>query len=70
MKKLAGLKLKNKFQFQTIQTQEGFDGKYWFLSVGIEQDILSVELTNESIGIDVGIKESHMFKWNDFQKYQ
>ncbi len=34
-----------------------FDGKYWFLSVGIEQDVLSVELTNESIGIDVGIKD-------------
>lgn len=34
-----------------------FDGKYWFLSVGIEQDIKVVEWTDEVIGIDVGIKE-------------
>lgn len=34
-----------------------FDGKYWYLSVGIEREIKSAELTNESIGIDVGIKD-------------
>lgn len=33
-----------------------FDGKYWFISVGIEKEQLLVELTKESIGIDVGIK--------------
>ncbi|MGB5822865.1 MAG: transposase, partial [Proteocatella sp.] len=34
-----------------------FDGKYWYLAVGIEKEELTVELTNESIGIDVGIKD-------------
>lgn len=33
-----------------------FDGKYWFISIGIEKEQPVVELTNESIGIDVGIK--------------
>ena len=34
-----------------------FDGKYWYLSVGIERESPQVELTEESIGIDLGIKE-------------
>lgn len=34
-----------------------FDGKYWYLSVGIEEEVSMVELTDVSLGIDVGIKE-------------
>lgn len=34
-----------------------FDGKYWYLAVGIEKEKPNIKLTNESIGIDVGIKE-------------
>ncbi|AWK50055.1 transposase [Clostridium beijerinckii] len=34
-----------------------FDGKYWFIAVGIEKDQPVVELTIESIGIDVGVKD-------------
>lgn len=34
-----------------------FDGKYWYLSIGIEKETPTVELTSESIGIDVGIKD-------------
>ncbi|MED4531950.1 transposase [Metabacillus fastidiosus] len=34
-----------------------FDKKYWYLSVGIEQDFKQQELTDEVIGIDLGIKE-------------
>ncbi len=34
-----------------------FDGKYWYCVVGIEKKEPTVELTNESIGIDVGIKD-------------
>jgi len=33
-----------------------FDGKYWYLSVGIEIENPTMELTDESLGIDVGIK--------------
>ncbi len=32
-----------------------FDGKYWFIAVGIEKEQPIVKLTTESIGIDVGI---------------
>lgn len=34
-----------------------YDGKNWFLSVGYEIDEEEVELSNESLGIDVGVKE-------------
>ncbi|WZL72810.1 RNA-guided endonuclease TnpB family protein [Clostridiaceae bacterium 35-E11] len=34
-----------------------FDGKYWYVSVGIEVENPVVALTEESIGIDVGIKD-------------
>ena len=34
-----------------------FDGKYWYISVGIEKENLRVRLTDENIGIDVGIKD-------------
>lgn len=34
-----------------------FDGKYWLCSVGIEKAQPTVELTDELIGIDVGIKD-------------
>ena len=34
-----------------------FDNKYWYLSVGIEVEKPNIQLTDESIGIDVGIKD-------------
>lgn len=34
-----------------------FDGKYFYLAVGTERELPQIELTNESIGIDVGIKD-------------
>ncbi|MDV3427584.1 MAG: transposase [Bacillota bacterium] len=34
-----------------------FDGKYWFITVGMKKEKPIVELTTESIGIDVGIKD-------------
>lgn len=33
-----------------------FDGKYWYLSVGHEIDVIDSTLTPESVGVDVGIK--------------
>ena len=33
-----------------------FDGKYWYLSVGIEKEKLEQKLTSEILGIDLGIK--------------
>ena len=33
-----------------------YDNKYWYLSVGIEQEEIQEELTDVSLGIDLGIK--------------
>ena len=33
-----------------------FDGKYWYLSVVYNIEPKSVQLTNESLGIDLGVK--------------
>ena len=33
-----------------------YDNKYWYLSVGIEQEEVKEELTNVSLGIDLGLK--------------
>lgn len=34
-----------------------FDGKYWYLSVGMEQEAVQEELTDETMGIAIGIKD-------------
>lgn len=34
-----------------------YDNKYWYISVGIEQEETHEELTNVSLGIDLGIKD-------------
>lgn len=34
-----------------------YDGRNWFLSIGYEVDIEDIDLTNESLGIDVGVKD-------------
>ena len=43
--------------FKYTNPRISFDGKYWFISVGIEKEQSIVEPTTESIGIDVGIKD-------------
>ncbi|MCU5378223.1 transposase [Bacillus cereus] len=34
-----------------------FDGRHWWISIGFQEDFELQELTNESIGVDVGLKE-------------
>ena len=34
-----------------------YDNKYWYLSVGIEQEEIKKELTDVSLGIDLGLKD-------------
>ena len=34
-----------------------FDGRHWWISVGFQEDFEFQELTNELIGVDVGLKE-------------
>lgn len=33
-----------------------FDGKYWYISIGLEKEYERIDLSNEVIGIDLGIK--------------
>lgn len=34
-----------------------YDNKYWYLSVGVEQEDIQEELTDVSLGVDLGIKD-------------
>ena len=34
-----------------------YDNKYWYISVGIEQEQIQEELTDVSLGIDLGLKD-------------
>lgn len=49
-----------------------FDGKFWYISIGIEKEQQKQELTKESIGIDVGIKDlaicSNKMKFKNINK--
>lgn len=38
-------------------TRISFDGKYWYLSFAYEVDPVQIDLTEEVIGIDLGVKE-------------
>ncbi|MED2983069.1 transposase [Bacillus thuringiensis] len=42
---------------KTSNPRVTFDGRHWWISVGFQEDVESQELTNESIGVDVGLKE-------------
>lgn len=35
-----------------------FDGKYWFLSFGVEVDLIPDKVSDEVVGIDIGIKNT------------
>lgn len=45
-----------------------YDGKNWFLSVGYNEVFDTVELTNVSLGVDVGIKELAVCSDGEFKK--
>lgn len=49
-----------------------FDNKYWYLSVAIEIESFDVELTNDVIGIDLGLKMlatcSNGLQWKNINK--
>ncbi|SFJ44074.1 RNA-guided endonuclease InsQ/TnpB family protein [Brevibacillus centrosporus] len=40
-----------------INPRVSFDGKYWYLSVGVEREDEKTNWTGEVIGVDVGVKE-------------
>ena len=59
LEKVGWVKIKEKIPMDCKYTRPtvSFDGKYWYLSVGIEQQTKNNELTKEVVGIDVGIKD-------------
>ena len=45
------------------------DNKYWYISVGIEQEEIKEKLTDVSLGIDLGLKDlSNMLWWYSIYK--
>lgn len=58
IEKVGWIKTKEQIPMNVKYTNPriSFDGKYWYISVGIDKEQSKLELTNESIGIDVGIK--------------
>lgn len=59
LEKIGWIKIKEKIPMDCKYTRPtvSFDGKYWYLSVGIEKENPNTQLTEEIIGIDVGIKD-------------
>ena len=58
IEKVGWIKTKEQIPMDVKYTNPrvSYDGKYWYISIGIEKENPKVELTEESIGIDVGIK--------------
>lgn len=59
-------KLKNGEKYSNPRIS--YDGKNWFLSVGYNEVFDTVELTNVSLGVDVGIKELAVCSDGEFKK--
>ncbi|MEK4030789.1 transposase [Pseudobacillus sp. FSL P4-0506] len=59
IEKVGWMKVKEKIPMDVKYTNPRitFDGKYWYLSVGIEQETVKENLTKQVIGIDLGIKD-------------
>ena len=59
IEKIGWVKTKEQLPMDVKYTNPriSYDNKYWYLSVGIEEEMPIVQLTGESLGIDVGIKD-------------
>lgn len=61
IEKIGWVRLSEKYRIpedtKYINPRVKFDGVHWYLSVGIEVEQEPIELTGESIGIDVGVKD-------------
>ncbi len=58
IEKVGWIKIKEQIPINVkyINPRISFDNKYWYLSVGIEKEKFDIQLTDKSIGIDLGIK--------------
>lgn len=59
LEKVGWVKIKEKIPLDCkyFRPTISFDGKYWYLSVGIERTVVKEKLNDTIIGIDVGIKD-------------
>lgn len=60
IEKIGKVKFKADFDIPNTKYSNpycSFDGKYWMLTFGIEQEEIKEELTDVSLGIDLGLKE-------------
>ncbi|MGL5057807.1 MAG: transposase, partial [Fusobacteriaceae bacterium] len=59
LEKVGWIKTSEQIPMDTkyINPRISFDGKYWYIPVGMDIEKLEVELTGKSIGIDLGIKD-------------
>lgn len=59
IEKIGWVKTKEQLPMDVKYTNPriSYDNKYWYLSVGIEEEMPVLQLTDESLGIDVGIKD-------------
>ena len=59
IEKIGWVKTKEQLPMDVKYTNPriSYDNKYWYLSVGIEEEMPVVQLTGESLGIDIGIKD-------------
>ena len=56
-KELTSLKKTELNWLNEVSNNVSKQAKYWFISVGIEKEKPIIELTTESIGIDIGVKD-------------
>ena len=59
IEKVGWIKTKEQIPMSVKYTNPrvSYDNKYWYISVGIEEEQPTVKLTDVSLGIDVGIKD-------------
>lgn len=59
IEKVGWIKTNEQLPLKTKYTNPriSYDNKYWYISVGIEQEEIKEELTDVSLGIDLGIKD-------------
>ncbi|WP_261302866.1 RNA-guided endonuclease InsQ/TnpB family protein [Paenibacillus andongensis] len=59
IEKVGWIETAEKLPMHTKYTQPrlSFDGKYWYIAVGVEQKTAAVELADVTLGIDLGVKD-------------
>jgi putative transposase len=59
LEKIGWVKIKEQIPMGVAYSNPriSYDNKYWYISVGIKEEVKDVKLTNVSLGIDLGLKD-------------